>query len=177
MKTLKLSLAIIVIVMLTITNSQGQIFKAQSIVTIDHLDYGPPIGEVYGTYTYSFTFKLSESGLIEGLHWNVVQCDLQNENGDKVKVIDSGLDTKGIIWSFFNYPNASNTGYPITYNVTDGWLNDIMPTEMPVEGSFVNMSLKLICKGKMFKWYGLLQFHLNANGELTAEVTKGWLEQ
>ena len=99
-------------------------------VTIDQYDYSaylPEIGIVDGTYTYRFTFRLSKTGELESLHWKVIACDLVNDKGDKVQVIDSGHDTYGLGWYLWNNINTFNAGAPIYYEgVEDGWLNDII---------------------------------------------------
>lgn len=62
-----------------------------------------------------------------------------------------------------------------TYQFTF-WLNDIMPSTFPLEGTISNMSAKVICKGTKYLLSGLVQIHMNANGDITAKVVKGWLE-
>jgi hypothetical protein len=177
MKTLKFTLAIIVIAFLTSSNVFSQVGKQDVVVTISGVDYGPGIGTVYGTYTYHFVWQLSDEGFIECLHWNARNFDLYNASGDKVKIVDSGHDTYGVIWDFYNNPAFYNTGWNIEYSVPDGWLNDIMPSQMPAEGAFINMSLKLFCKGTMLKWGSMVVFHLNANGDITVDFAKSFAEK
>lgn len=173
MKTLKFTLAIVVTVFFTFSNLLGQVAHQEIVVTITDLDYGTGIGTVNGTYTYQFTFKYSEIGNIESLHWNVIACDLVNEKGDKVQVIDSGHDSYGLGWSLWNNINALNTGFPIVYEgIVDGWLNDLLPDDIFFEGSYVNMAAKISCKGKTISFGCMLQLHRNGKGDITAEVEK-----
>ena len=173
MKTLKFTLAIFVIAFFACSNAFGQVVHQDIVVTIDHFDYGTEIGIVNGTYTYRFTFRLSKTGELESLHWNVIACDLVNDKGDKVKVIDSGHDTYGLGWYLWNNINAFNEGLPINYEgVEDGWLDDILPASMPEEGTYVNMVAEVLCKGKSLYFGCMYQLHINANGEITAEVVK-----
>jgi hypothetical protein len=56
--------------------------------------------------------------------------------------------------------------------VKDGWLDDILPASMLEEGTYVNMAAKISCKGKSLYFGCMYQLHINANGEITAEVVK-----
>lgn len=172
MKTLKMVISFCVIAFFTCGNISGQILQQEVVVTISGIDYGPGIGIVTGTYTYQYSFRLDEDGKLESMHWNVVDNDLTNEKGDKVIVVDSGHDTYGGYWILWNNINLFNTGWNISYAVEDGWLDEMMPATMPIEGTTVSMSTKIICKGTMIKMGSLLQLHINANGVITAEVIK-----
>jgi hypothetical protein len=176
MKTMRLAFSVIIVVLLASNHSWGQNINTDVIVTINGIDYGEGIGMVYGNYTYHFNFRVSDAGKLECLHWNAKNFNLYNANGDKVQVIDSGHDTFGVLWDFFNNPAFYNAGYAISYSVPDGWLDGIMPTDLPAEGSFVNMSCKIKCKGNMVRWGSLTQIKMNANGEITANIVKSWLE-
>jgi len=44
--------------------------------------------------------------------------------------------------------------------------------ELPLEGSNVWATFKYISKGKIYRISSLVQFHINANGDLTGEVNK-----
>ena len=176
MKTLKLLVTFIFLALITCNMISGQPYHVRVVVTINGLDYGPGIGVVTGTFTYQWTLWLSAEGYLKSMHWNVIDNDLSNQDGDKVKTIDSGHDNLGIMWDIFNNPGVYNTGYPIIYSVQDGWMDGIMPSELPLEGTFSNMSCKVICKGTKYSLAGLMQLHMNANGDVTANVVKGWLE-
>ena len=95
-----------------------------------------------------------------------------NDNGDPVKIIDSGHDTYGSFWDFMNNKDVYNEGWNISYDIPDGWLNEWWPALMPLEGSMVAMSTKILCKGKMLDWSFMTQLHINANGDITANVVK-----
>ena len=173
MKTLRLALSIIVIASLTCSTGFSQTFQKDVVVTLNGMDYGEGIGVVYGTYTYHFICHLSDEGFLERLHWNAKNFDLYNENGDKVKVIDSGSDTYGIIWDFINMPDFYNGYSPlISYSVPDGWLDDIMPPEIPAVGTFINMSCKIMCEGTISNWGSMVVVQINANGEITVTHVK-----
>ena len=66
--------------------------------------------------------------------------------------------------------------FRIVYNVPDGWLNNILPAVFPEEGTIVKMSTKVLFRGSTFSLEGLLQIHMNANGDITAEIRKGRYE-
>jgi hypothetical protein len=137
---------------------------------------GYPIGLVNGHITYHFTIRLSrETGKIESLHWVTKDCSIVNENGEIVKSSDAGHDTKGVIWDFFNRPNYWNEQLysdKCTYNIEDGWWNNIMPETLPEEGTCVGMAFKIIFNGQVFRYYSLLQLHINSNGVVTANIIK-----
>jgi len=97
---------------------------------------------------------------------------MHNENGDKVQAVDAGTDTYGILWTFFNAPNVANAGYPIIFDIEDYWRNDIMPSEMSEVGTFATLSYKFIVKGFVLKMGLLVQLHLNANCDITADAYK-----
>lgn len=176
MKTLKCLLPILVITFFVNSNLYGQTYHQQVVVHINGIDYGEPIGVVWGTYTYQYSFRLDESGKLINMHWNVIDNDLLNDSGDKVRVIDSGHDTFGAMWYLWNNIGAWNGDAPIEYEVEDGWLDEIMPDPLPLEGTVAKMSTKVMCKGTTYSLAGLLQIHMNANGDITAEVRKGWYE-
>ncbi len=176
MKTLKLTLMIIAVAVLSGSMLQGQRTLSQDVVVniYDGIDYGPEIGTLSGTYCHHFVFKLSKDGMLESVHWNTKDFDVHNEFGDKARLIDTGHDNLGIIWDFWNNPAYYNEGWPIDYDQPDGWLDDIMPGEMPAEGAFINMSLKVLCTGNMLKWGSMAVLHLNANGEPTVDIFRSF---
>jgi hypothetical protein len=169
MKTLKIAILIASVTLLTCGNISGQVIHQDVVVTISGIDYGPGIGTVYGTYTYRYTFKLSKDGFLENIHWNVINQNLANDNGDKIIVMDSGHDNLGIFWQIWNNINAWNEGYNISYAVEDGWLDDYIPPVMPVEGSYIN-PCKIKCKGVTLDFSIKVQIHINSSGEITANV-------
>jgi hypothetical protein len=156
--------------------SWGQPVQNELTVTVTDYDYSivnPEIGVVSGTYTYHFSYKLSNEGFIESIHWNARNFDLWNQDGDKVIVVDSGHDTYGVLTGWFNTPALYNGYDPrISYSCPDGWLSDYMPDPMPSEGVAVEMSCKILCKGNMFKIQFLAVFKINANGVQTVEMIK-----
>jgi len=177
MKTFKLTLLILTLAALTCGSSLGQtIIHKEATCNFDDYDFGSPIGIVNGYVVYHFTIRLSkETGKIESIHWVTKDCNIINENGDVVKSIDKGHDTQGIIWDFFNRPNYWNEQWyspNCTYSVEDGWLNSIMPDELPDEGTFIGMSFKIIFNGDVAKMASMAQLHINANGEVTVNFIK-----
>lgn len=180
MKTMKLVLSIIVIAFLSCKVSWGQkVIHVETNATLFVTNdvYGvfyEGIGNVTGTYTYKITIKLSRDGYIESLHWNVVDYDLQTETGEKVIFTSTGSDNLGtFIWDFLNYPNYSNSGSNLVYDVTDGWLTDMMPPERPDEGHLVMMNSKMQCQGtKAYIFNEIIQIHRNAAGEITGQIVK-----
>jgi hypothetical protein len=173
MKTLKLSVAVFIIAFFMCSNTWGQVLHQDVVVTFNNVDYGPGIGLVTGTFTYRYTLKLSKEGYIENIHWVVQDCDLHNEFGDKINYIDSGHDTFGILWDFWNNANSYNDPASVNYGRPDGWLDAMMPAEMPLEGTLASLAFKVLCKGKQYTFYAsLVQVHMNANGVITANVVK-----
>jgi len=176
MKKLTWLFSIIVVAFLMSSNLQGQTYQQEVMVFVNGVDYGAPIGVVTGTYVYKFSFRLDKSGNLESLHWNVLSSELVNDAGNKVLIIDSGHDTHGEMWDLWNNIGAFNEGWNIVYKVDDGWLDEILPAVYPEEGTCAKMSTKVLYRGTTFSLAGLLQIHMNANGDITAEVRKGWFE-
>ena len=177
MKALKLLLVIFCLSFLANGNSFGQVMHLQAVVTFDEYDYtpySPMLGIVSGSYTYNYAIKLSKEGKIVNVQWHVTDCDLHNQKGDKIIVVDTGHDNLGLIWEFWNSPNKGNGYDPrLTYAVEDGWLDDYMPEVLPLEGTYIDMSFKMMIKGEKWDLYaGMVQVHINANGILTADVSK-----
>jgi hypothetical protein len=175
MKTIRLVFSILFISLLTCNNSWGQkLIQKDVFITLygEGINYGDEIGTVTGTYVYHFTLKLTKDNKIESIHWNATNFNLQNEDGDWVKILDSGCDNSGFIWDFWNNKDFYNTGFNITYDVPDGWLNEWLPEEFPIEGSFVDMSCKILSKGRIVDWSFMVQLHRNAHGDITADVVK-----
>lgn len=177
MKALKLLCAVIVIAFITNFNLNGQTWHADVVVHFYGYDYTPVapfLGIVTGSYTYSYVIKLNEDGKIESIHWVVKDCNLHNQNGDKIICVDSGHDNLGLLWEFWNKPDESNGFDPrIIYDNEDGWLDDYLPDEFPIEGAMVDMSFKMMVKGQ--KWVlfaGMVQLHRNSKGVITAEVVR-----
>jgi hypothetical protein len=181
MKTLKFTLAFIVVAFFTSSSIAGQMWHVDVVVTFDNYDYSsltPVLGVVSGSYTYSYMIRLSDDGKIESVHWVVKNCDLHNQDGDKIICVDTGHDNLGYIWDFWNKPDFYNGNDPgIQYSSVDGWLDGYMPALMPIEGAIVNMSMKMMIKGKKFDVFaGMVQLHRNAKDIITAEVLKGYYE-
>jgi hypothetical protein len=173
MKTLKLTLLIFAIAVMTCNNGYGQTVQSELFGVIDGMYVNEEIGNVYGTFTIHFTIKLSKQGYIENIHWNIPHYDLQNDGQEKVRIIDSGHDNGGFGWDFFNNLNAANEGYNLYYtNVTDGWLTPYMPSQMPSEGVYIEMSFAFAVKGKPYKLGSLILVHMNANGDITVDTVK-----
>ena len=173
MRTLKFIFLIFAWVSLSCNGSWAQrTIHQDAVVTFE--DCPSPVENVLitGSYSYHFVIKLNKEGFIERVHWNTTGCEAFDQYGNKVKIIDTGSDTYGVMWGFFNYPNASNEGYPIEYSVPDGWMNDYMPADLPEEGSFVNMSLKFIVNGEVYHFGALIKFRINPNGEITTDLVK-----
>ncbi len=179
MKTLRLALSIIILAIFTSITGLGQrIIHTELVMTADdYLVEG--WGILNGTVTYLLTIQLSkETGMIQKIHANIQHCDITNENGEKLRTIDSATDTYGTSWDFWNRPNYYNAeewGAPeITFNVEDDWLDDlgILPNETPDEGTMVGMAFKWIYNGHPLHLGALIQLHRNAHGDITAEVYK-----
>ena len=177
MKKLKLTIALVVLTFLTCANSVGQVWHVDVVVTFDEFDYAPytpVLGIVSGTYTYSYAIKLNAEGKIESIHWVVKDCNLYNQDGERIICIDTGHDNMGFIWDFWNKPDFYNGNIPeLQYSSADGWLDDYMPASLPIEGTAIGMAFKMIIKGKKYDLLAcMVQLHMNANGVITANVVK-----
>lgn len=132
---------------------------------------------IAGTWTAHFTYFLDKDGKIARLHINTWKSDLNDVNtGEEVKCIDIINDSWGYYFWFLNNPNAGNgipPDEPNMFNVEDGWLDEYMPEVYPFEeGTMVEMNWKYMIKGEKFGISTLIQLHVNAHGELTADVLK-----
>jgi len=177
MKNLKMLLLLVALVFLTCTISYGQrIIHTEATCMFDKYDMGSPIGLVDGYIIYHFTIRLSkETGKIESLQWHTTDCNIINEAGERVISLDAGHDTQGVLWDFFNKPNYWNSvlySDKCTYNVEDGWWNDIMPESLPEEGTFIGNCFKLIYNGEVFRGPFMSQIHINANGDVVVNFIK-----
>jgi hypothetical protein len=133
--------------------------------------YFPPLDVVIsGTFMYKFTLHLSEDGLVR-MHWNAHDVEIFTEDGDKVKLIDTGNDSYGDMWDLWNninYYNGDQAEY-FVYPFEDGWLDEYVPAIWPEEGVMVNMSAKMWVKNKMFRLGWKHVVHINANGVVTVD--------
>ena len=179
MKTIKLSLFLLVIAFVAIFNSaNAQTFQQK--LTAQFTDLFCPCYEakLSGSYVLNFTYHLdNRTGKIDRIHFNIVQGDVwDSETGKRVKITDTGNDNYGYYWDFFNNLNGYN-GVPGMYNVTDGWLDPYMPDVLPVEGTLIEMNFKFILKGgEKTGMSTLIQLHQNAKGQVTADVQKTWAD-
>jgi len=174
MKTLRFLALVFVIAFSLCSNSRGQrVIQKDIVATLyDGGIYYEGIGYVTGTYVYHFVLQVSKDGFITGIHWNAKDWDLHTSEGEWVKIIDAGHDSYGLFWDFWNNKDVYNTGYNISYDVPDGWLNEWLPSVFPEEGSFVDMSCKIMKKGKILDWSFMMQVHMNANGTATVNFVK-----
>jgi len=136
-----------------------------------------------GSWTYHVTYHINKkTGEVDNLHWNVKHCDLWDSDGNKYKAIDTGNDNLAAWWNFFNNINLYNDleDNNIQYDEEDGWLdpdvyvdpdNPGWPTIFPQTGMMVN-TFKFVGQGDKVTWKSLIQVHMNANGDLTANFIK-----
>jgi len=130
-----------------------------------------------GYWVYHITYHLNKDGELSRLHWNMKDCDIRDvETGEKYIMTNTGSDNLGAMWGLFNMLNEYNNvlyDFRVSYDQPDGWMDDFLPETFPVEGTYVEMNLKMIGK-KGIIGYGkfLVQAHINANGELSAYVEK-----
>ena len=183
MKTLRLLFCAAVALLTCNSYGIGRPFQTDIVVTITNVDYSfisPEIGILSGTYTYHFSYQLSKDGYIESIHWNVTDFNLHNQNGEKAIIVDSGHDSNGDLWAWYNEPNNMN-GNPsnMVYSCDNGWLDDLMQVQRGdetiyprTEGVAVEMSCRLLVKGKGFRVPFLSVLQINANGVTTVDVVK-----
>ena len=173
MKTLKMLVSVFIIALLACFNSVSAQTKQFDIhAELDHVVVWCLNKELSGSWTYHMTFHVNKkTGEVDRLHWNIKHCDLEDNEGNKYHVMDSGNDNLGAWWDFFNNIKLFNEGNGSVWDVEDGWLDPYWPTVMPQEGSVVNM-YKFIGNGEVVKLFVVTQLHINANGEITADVAR-----
>lgn len=168
MKTLKLTLSIIIIAFLACGNS----VKAQTIQKEIHSELDNIMAwclerPIDGVFIYHFTYHIDkETGKIDRVHWNTAKSDIwDSETGVKYKAIDTGNDNGGVMWEFWNNINNNVVNQ---WDVPNGWLP--VPDVFPIEGSYVNMNFKFIGKGgNVFSMSWKYQLHINSSGEITVD--------
>ena len=168
MKTLKFGFAIILMaVVVPVNNSNAQTIQKELRSSFTNIDCWCMGGHISGEFVIHVTYHLDrETGKVDRLKWNTGQSNIWNtETGEKYVYIDNGNDNSGFNWEVWNNINDYVDN---KYNVENGWLP--LPDELPLEGSFVGMSFKIIGKGgnkvsMKFMW----QYHINANGEITVD--------
>ena len=167
MKTLRLIFSIIVIAALFCNNTIGQTYQKELHATFDGVTALCGL-EISGNWTVHVTYHLdSKTGKIDRMHFNIPKYEICNaENGARYKLIDTGNDNSGLIWNFFNNPNSSN-GVEDMYDVEDGWLDALLPSDYPNKGSYVEMSFKFMGEGHKYLYGAMLQIRPDANGEPT----------
>lgn len=175
MKTRKLLIFLTLLLWIVLSQTlQAQTFHKTVTCTIDNCVIICLNRAVYGAVYYDFSYHIDKkTGKMNSLRWNAHGAEIyDSETGEKFLYMDTGIDNLGAFWDLWNNINAYNTGYPISYNVEDGWLDSVMPSVLPGEGTYVN-TYKLIGKdGTKVSWTWWTQVHVNANGELTVEIIR-----
>jgi len=182
MKTAKfliLSVAILVFMIGNSVNAQTNQFNLTA--TLDHaMVMCMETNEtVSGHCTYHFTYHLNQkTGKIEWIHFNVIDAEMiGDESGTEYLYRDTAHDNMNYLgsWEFWNNINAWNESWNSNwvFDVEDGFLDPYLPADMPDEGTFIGSVFSVKAKsGGVVNVYGYtkVQFHLNANGVLTADV-------
>ena len=125
--------------------------------------------QIVGSWDYHVTFHVNpKTGFVVKQHNNVLHSELTDVvTGEKLVMIDTGNDRLNF-WGNWNWwDGVTGAGMPIS-----GWWPD-----NGGEGSMVAGSFKWISKGGYkvtIHW--ILQLHINANGEVTADVYKEKIE-
>lgn len=175
MKLLKLFAVLLMIGIVTSNNSaNAQTIRKQISISFDGVEAWCLNRTLSGTWTLNLTYHLDKkTSKIDRLHFNFPHPIVwDTETGEKVIMMDTGNDNLGAYWDFFNNINSyTNNLYP---SVEDGWLDDVMPTELPEEGTMVEMAWKYIIGGEKFYLSTLMQIHKNAKGEVKVDFTKTW---
>ena len=176
MNKLRMLVSAFIIALLACFNS----VSAQTMQFDLHADFDDVVvwclnKELSGSWTYHMTFHVNKkTGEVDRLHWNIKHCDLEDNEGNKYHVMDSGNDNLGAWWDFFNNINYYNV-YPVDtgleFDEADGWLDPYWPAVMPQEGSVVN-TYKFIGNGEVVTMSVVRQLHIHANGEITADVVR-----
>jgi hypothetical protein len=179
MKTLKfLSPVFLVSLLACFCSVNAQTFQKELHATINNEYVACLNKQLSGEWTYHISYHINKkTGIVENVHWNIKHAELWDSEGNKYLCIDTGNDNLGIFWVVFNYINAYNEGYNVDYdNVEDGWLDDYLPEVLPEEGHLVSAAFKFIGNGEVVNWTILMIVHMNANGELTTEIYREYMD-
>ena len=155
----------------------AQTFQKDLRATIDNEYVACLNKQLSGEWTYHIVYHIDkETGELVNVHWNIKHCDLWDSEGNRYKCIDTGNDNIGsFIWDVWNNINAYNAGYGIVYyDVTDGWLP--IPAELPGEGHLISAVFRFMGNGDKVTWTIQWFVHMNANGEITAEVYREYMD-
>lgn len=184
MKTLRLLISVCLIALLGCFNS---VFAQTKQIEL-HAEFTDGVvwclgKTLSGSWTYHVTYHINKkTGEVDNLHWNIKHSDLWDSDGNKYKAIDTGNDNLAAWWNFFNNINLFNAfdGSGIVFDQEDGWLdpdvwvdedNPGWPTVVPEVGMMVN-TFKFVGQGHKVTMKFLIQIHMNANGDATAEVIR-----
>jgi hypothetical protein len=173
MKTWKLLVSVLVIAFVVCSNVvNAQSYRHVLTMTCDKMYFGCLDRTISGTWMCNFTYHLDKkTGVIDQMHWNTLHSNLYDiETGEKLICLDTGSDNLGTMFLFFNNPNYYN-GIDC-YDVEDGWLNPVMPSSLPEEGTYIEMNWKFIIGGEVYKLAYMVQLHKNANGEVKVDNSK-----
>jgi hypothetical protein len=127
-----------------------------------------------GDYTYHFTYHVDKkSGNITSIHWNIIDCNLVDSEGNKYRIVDSGFDNLGGVWDLFNNLNAYNEAIDcdIVYDPDDGFMDLPDAGDWPEEG-MTQWVFRIIGDGEVYKYTSFLKGYYNEDGELVLTVVK-----
>ena len=115
---------------------------------------------VSGTLDYHLTYHINrKTGVIDRVRWNLSNAVfIGSDTGTKYRIMDVGSDALGLYWDFF----ADVSDLP----------PELIPEELPSEGTLMNMAFKWVAKGVVYSGNILIHLNYNANGELKGDVLK-----
>ena len=180
MKTKTLLMACLLL-SIGLTQLSAQTVQLEMRMPFTHMNMyclGPDIF-VSGEWTYHLTYHLNrKTGTVDHLHWNILKSNITNDaTGEKYILMDTGNDNWGSVvigaWDMWNNIQALNAGYGVYDNFVDGQIPLPDNADRPVEGSAVFPNFKIISKGGIVvSTTFIVQFHINAQGEITVDKTK-----
>ena len=173
MKTLKFfAAALVAIFALSVNQTNAQAFHRDLTLTFDHYYFDCIDKSLSGTWTARVTYHVDQkTGKIDGFHYNMLNENIYDvATGEKVMCVAAGHWTYGPLFDFWNKPNYYN-GIEDFYDVEDGWLDELMPGTSPLEGFLIENG-KYITKDAILTFKTLVQFHKNAQGEITVDINK-----
>jgi hypothetical protein len=157
MKTLKLTIAIVVIFFVASSNYlRAQTYQFEWTLNCDGGMAWCLNHPISGFMTYHVTFHLDpQTGLVDRQFNNVRKYDLVDlQTGEKLICIDTSVDDIGINWWWWN--EVLGTG--LTFPDQESW---------PTEGRWIASNFRYMSRGgTKYQMSFFFQLHRNASGEI-----------
>ena len=181
MKTVKLFSALLLIALVAgVSSLKAQTFHKNLYAEVN--DYVFCLNKhLVGNWTYHVSYHVDEkSGNLTKLHWNIKDCNLEDLDGNRYKLRETGNDSYlgplaslgGISYlDLWNNIISFNEPFDITYyDVEDGWIE--APVALPYSGSVVSTFKFQGPKGEKVTFKEVTVYHINPNGSITVDFSK-----